>query len=93
MTNNLNKVVVDSSMEIDDEEVFIEGMITYSIDSSYSSDADGNRGVRAMIVEDCEITYSNTFNENRNENVYELKTQDIERAQEILTNKFLQEGV
>lgn len=70
----------------DQFQVNIEGWAIYSVDTSYGEDADGNRGSLRKEVEDIEDLMC--F-ESDGEDFF-LKPDEIDRAKDILTHKFLE---
>ena len=78
--------LISSRMMVKDEEVFIEGYIVYSVDRHYGEDADGNRGEARIIVTDVKDIIAADYDYNK----VKLSKEDIDRAADKLTVKFLE---
>lgn len=82
--------VISSTMMVDRDhgsvEINIEGWVEYHIERDYGADADGNRGVKRVFVDDIDdiMAYDSS-----GENI-ELTDSEKEAAVEILVRRFLE---
>lgn len=88
----MKKELVNATMMINEEdrdnaeEVNIDGYVEYTVDTRYGEDADGNRGVSRIEVED--VTDIRTFTIN-GEEVF-LNGKYLQKASDTLTRRFLE---
>ena len=70
----------------DDEfEISIDGYVVYSVDHNYGADADGNRGVKKIFVEDIKNLSACTVDGED----FSLTQSEYDEAAEILADSFL----
>ena len=73
----------------EDQEINIEGYVHHYVELAYGADADGHRGISRVFVDD--VTDIGAYDQDGEE--IELSSDDIERAGELLTEEFLEEGL
>lgn len=82
--------VISVNMIIDrndgDVEVYVDGQVKYHEETSYGSDADGNRGMRKTIIDD--VTEVMAFDTDGG--TVDLTEDEIENAKESIANNFLE---
>ena len=71
------------------EEINIDGYAEYTIDKRYGEDADGNRGVMRVDVDD--VVEIQAYRLDGSD--ITLSARDKERAINLLTDKFFEEGI
>lgn len=81
------KRIVTSAMEIGDNEIFIDGYVHYHVETNCFSDADGNRGVQKIFVDDVTDIVGYT----RELGNIGLTENDKYKAGEILVREFFDE--
>ena len=80
------KELITARMDLDDNNVTIDGYVHYHIEIDYGSDADGNRGQKRVFVDD--VTGISCYIGDRD---IKLSEEDEDKAADILTRKFLEE--
>lgn len=78
--------LISTRLIVGNDEVFIEGYVVYNIDRHYGEDADGNRGEARIIVTDVKDIVATDYDYNK----VKLSKEDMDRAAEKLTIKFLE---
>ena len=83
------RTVVDCEMVLERDQgevdVVVEGYVVYSVDTTFGSDADGNRGERKVSVEDVQAT-------DEDGDDVDLTEEELGEAKEKLGDKFLERG-
>lgn len=78
--------ITSTTMLVRGEECEVDGYVSFTVENDYGADADGNRGVAKIIVDD--VTSIEAYDYN-GDNVT-LNPDEIEIAAQQLTNKFLE---
>lgn len=82
----MGKDLVSAVMELESgEEVNIDGYVYFHTENNYGADADGNRGVKQVFVD--EVKEVSAY---RNDEQIELNLNEKERAEETLTRAFIE---
>ena len=71
-------------------EVFVDGLVHYSVDHNYGEDADGNRGCEMTFIEDItEIDSGYAYNEYGDEYEVTFTSKERSEVEELVSSKFI----
>lgn len=82
------KTIVTIRMDVNGEEVIVDGYIHYTFDTRYGADADGNRAWKEVFIKD--VTDIDACDSDGHDVV--LSEKNLERASNKLMEKFFMEG-
>jgi len=82
----MEKDIVTAQIQINGEEVFVDGYVYFHTETNYGADADGNRGSRKIFIDDIQEVIATTHDGSH----VHLSEEDKERAVEAITISFLE---